>query len=147
MITTQNKTLTPAVERQMKNVELVYNYLQQHNKEGILYYLENATQIDISLCSGLSVYTTAGNKKGCKCVSMLNTHLVKTDDIPLIRYSSFDNEPQIVFKENHNARCTINLYNVSNFIVLSCDNVSISFCFDYKVNNTTYKYLFSVLCW
>lgn len=147
MTTTNTKTLTPAEEKHIKNVEMVYNYVRQHNKEDILDYLEDATQIDISLCSSISITTNIDkNEKGCTAVSMLNSRLIKNDNTPIVRYSSFNNEPQLIFKEKYNACCTINLCFICNFIVLSSAEDSISFCFDYKVNNTTYKYLFTVIC-
>ena len=120
--------------------------MQKHNQEGLLYYLEEAVSVNISLCSGISIYSIDNDKKGFTSVSMLNTHIVKTDDVPIVKYSSINNEPVLLFKDNHNSACYINLTNITNFQVINFDDISINFCFDYDVKDVTFKYLFSVQC-
>lgn len=132
--------LKPYQRKFVNNVNLVKSYISEHNYNHLLKYLEDATKINISVCQSVSF---AEDRKRIKSYTSLLTSVIEN---PLIVFSSFNNEPQIIINNNHIPTMIINLACINDFVVTVSSDNRLQVFFNYGEDGYSNMFIISIYC-
>ncbi len=132
--------LKPHQRKFVNNVNLVKNYIAEHNYNHLLKYLEDATKINISVCQAVLF---SEDSKRIKSYTSLLTSVIEN---PLIIFSSFNNEPVIVINNQHTPAMNINLTGVNDFAITSISDNRLQVFFNYGEECYSNMFIISIYC-
>ena len=124
----------------VNNVNLVKSYIAEHNYNHLLKYLEDATKINICVCQSVSF---AEDRKSIKSYTSLLTSVIEN---PLIVFSSFNNEPQIIINNNNIPTMIINLACINDFVVTVISDNRLQVFFNYGEDGYSNMFIISIYC-
>lgn len=132
--------LKPYQRKFVNNVNLVKSYIAEHNYNNLLKYIEDATKINISVVQSVSF---AEDRKSIKSYTSLLTSVIEN---PLIVFSSFNNEPQLIINNNHIPAMIINLACINDFVVTSISDNRLQVFFNYGEDGYSNMFIISIYC-